>query len=60
MSMDGMSVDYSQPLTTSGLIVEVAGGTFCFKNQIKPSTVKQLWAKLSTFISVTLKGQKVG
>ncbi|MEW5309879.1 MAG: hypothetical protein WDW38_001727 [Sanguina aurantia] len=58
LSMDGMSVDYSQPLTSSGLIVEVAGGTFCFKNQIKPITVKQLWAKLSTFISVTLKGQK--
>ena len=54
------ATDYTAPLDEDGLVVEVASGTFCFKNKIKPANVKLLWEKLSRFILDTLKSQKVG
>lgn len=38
-------------LTESGLIAEVAVGTFAFKNKIQPGSLKLLWDKLSRFVA---------
>eukprot|EP00198_Chlamydomonas_reinhardtii_P014214 XP_001703551.1 predicted protein [Chlamydomonas reinhardtii] len=45
-------------LTESGLIAEVAVGTFAFKNKIQPGSLKLLWDKLSRFVADALKQQK--
>lgn len=49
-------VDYTAPLDTSTLIVEVSSSAFCFRNKIKPASVSAMqplhaWEthKLETF-----------
>ncbi|KAG2440379.1 hypothetical protein HXX76_004484 [Chlamydomonas incerta] len=45
-------------LTESGLVAEVAVGTFAFKNKIAPGSLKLLWDKLARFVADALKQQK--
>lgn len=51
-------MDYTAPLDEEALVVEVAAGTYCFMNKIKPASVKLLWDKLSKLTLEALKQQK--
>ena len=53
-----MDMDYTAPLDDVALVTEVAAGTFCFMNKIRPASVKLLWEKLSRLILEALKQQK--
>lgn len=54
-----LGYSFHVPLSTDMLLAEVASGTFAFKNQVKPGSVKALWEKLGFLVAETLKQQKV-